>query len=147
MNRVKCIHATSFLGLSAAGFTLLLSLMALAAAASANEANLTRFGPETYALEQEIPTNYSAASRAIDGPAELVLHDEGIDNAWIEINGSSVVEPQDFSGNGEVFIALNLKKENTIEVRISGNTNRARTLKLMPRARGIKPNSDYFYQC
>ena len=86
------------MGLSAAGFTLLLSLMALAAAASANEANLTRFGPETYALEQEIPTTYSATSRAIDGLAELVLHDEGIDNAWIEINGSSVVEQQDFSG-------------------------------------------------
>ena len=120
MNRIKCIHTRPSLSLSAAGFTLLLGLMALVPAASANEANLTRFGPETYVLEQGVPTTYSATFRAVDGPAKLVLQDEGIDNAWIEINGSSVVESQDFNGNGEIVIALNLQKENTIEVRVPG---------------------------
>ena len=79
MNRIKCIHTRPSLGLSAAGFTLLLGLMALVLAVSANEANLTRFGPKTYMLEQGIPTNYSATFKAIDGPAELVFPDEGID--------------------------------------------------------------------
>jgi catechol 2,3-dioxygenase-like lactoylglutathione lyase family enzyme len=85
-----------------------------------NEANLTRFGPEIYQLVQGKPTTYSATFRAIDGPAKLVLQDDGIDNAWIKVNGRSVVEQKDFSGNGEVVVALILKKENTIEVRVPG---------------------------
>ena len=93
MNRIKCIHTRPSLSLSAAGFTLLLGLMALVPAASANEANLTRFGPETYVLEQGIPTTYSATFRAIDGPAKLVLQDEGIDNAWIETGIESCTLP------------------------------------------------------
>lgn len=83
-----------------------------------NEANLTRFGPEIYELVQGKPTTYSATFRAIDGPAKLVLQNDGIDNAQIKVNGRSVVEQKDFSGNGEVVVALNLKKENTIEVRV-----------------------------
>lgn len=85
-----------------------------------NEANLTRFGPETYQLVQGKPTSYSATFKAIDGPGKLVLQDDGVDNAWIKINGHSVVEPKDFGGSGEVVIALNLEKENTIEVRVPG---------------------------
>ena len=64
-----------------------------------NEANLTRFGPKIFEREQGKPTTYSATFRAIDGPAKLVLRDDGIDNAWIKVNGSSVVEPKDFGGN------------------------------------------------
>ena len=111
MNRIKSIHTSP---------TLLLVLLALAPAALSSEANLTRFGPETYELVQGIPTTYSATFRAIDGPAQLVLQDNGIDNAWIQVNGLSVVESQDFSGNGEVVVALNLKMENTIEVTVPG---------------------------
>jgi catechol 2,3-dioxygenase-like lactoylglutathione lyase family enzyme len=85
-----------------------------------NEANLTRFGPETYELVQGKPTTYSATFRAMDGPAKLVLQDDGVDNAWIKVNGHDVVEQKDFSGNGEVVVALNLKKENTIEVTVPG---------------------------
>ena len=85
-----------------------------------NEANLTRFGPKIFEREQGKPTTYSATFRAIDGPAKLVLRDDGIDNAWIKVNGSSVVEPKDFGGNGEVVVPLSLKKENTIEVRVPG---------------------------
>ena len=83
-----------------------------------NEANLTRFGPKIFEREQGKPTTYSATFRAIDGPAKLVLRDDGIDNAWIKVNGHSVIEPKDFGGNGEVVVPLNLKKENTIEVRV-----------------------------
>ncbi|HJN95970.1 MAG: hypothetical protein CMQ15_16475 [Gammaproteobacteria bacterium] len=111
MNRIKSIHTSP---------TLFLVLLALAPAALSSEANLTRFGPETYELVQGIPTTYSATFRAIDGPAQLVLQDNGIDNAWIQVNGLSVVESQDFSGNGEVVVALNLKMENTIEVTVPG---------------------------
>jgi catechol 2,3-dioxygenase-like lactoylglutathione lyase family enzyme len=99
---------------------LFLGLLTFAPGASTSEANLTRFGPETYQLVQGKPTTYSATFRAIDGPAQLVLQDEGIDNAWINVNGRSVVEPQDFNGNGEVVVALNLSKENTIEVTVPG---------------------------
>ena len=69
-----------------------------------NEANLTRFGPKIFEREQGKPTTYSATFRAIDGPAKLVLRDDGIDNAWIKVNGSSVVEPKDLGGNGEVVV-------------------------------------------
>ena len=120
MNRSKSIYSSPALGLRAAGFALFLGLLAVAPAASSHEANLTRFGPETYELVQGKPTTYSATFRAIDGPAKLVLQDKGIDNAWIKINGRDVVEPQDFSGNGEVIVDLNLTRENTIEVTVPG---------------------------
>ncbi|MFP6806228.1 MAG: VOC family protein [Pseudomonadales bacterium] len=88
--------------------------------ASANEANLTRFGPETYKLEKGKPTTYSATFRAIDGPAKLVLQKDSIDDAQIKVNGLSVVGLQDSTGNGEVVLPLTLKQENTIEVRVPG---------------------------
>jgi catechol 2,3-dioxygenase-like lactoylglutathione lyase family enzyme len=120
MKTIKCIHANPALGFRAAGSALFLVLVALAPAASGHEANLTRFGPETYELVQGKPTTYSATFRAMDGPAKLVLQDDGVDNAWIKVNGHDVVEQKDFSGNGEVVVALNLKKENTIEVTVPG---------------------------
>ena len=63
-----------------------------------NEANLTRFGPEVYELVQGQPTTHSASFRAVDGPAKLVLQDDGIDNAWIKINGESVNAREWLSG-------------------------------------------------
>ncbi|HAJ77384.1 MAG TPA: hypothetical protein DCM64_13155, partial [Gammaproteobacteria bacterium] len=120
MIRIKSIHTSPAPGLRAGGAMLFLGLLTFAPGASTSEANLTRFGPETYQLVQGKPTTYSATFRAIDGPAQLVLQDEGIDNAWINVNGRSVVEPQDFNGNGEVVVALNLSKENTIEVTVPG---------------------------
>ncbi|MDH3641324.1 MAG: hypothetical protein OES38_04470, partial [Gammaproteobacteria bacterium] len=86
MNRIKSIRTSPTLGLRAAGAALFLGLLALTAATSAHEANLTRFGPEIYQLVQGKPTTYSATFRAIDGPAKLVLSDDGIDNAWIKVN-------------------------------------------------------------
>jgi len=88
-----------------------------------NEANLTRFGPEIYELVQGKPTTYSATFRAIDGPAKLVLQNDGVDNAQIRVNGLDVVGPQDFKGNGEVVIPLTLNQENTIEVLVPGKPN------------------------
>jgi catechol 2,3-dioxygenase-like lactoylglutathione lyase family enzyme len=85
-----------------------------------NEANLTRFGPEVYELVQGKPTTYSATFKAVDGPAQLVLQNDDIDRAWIKVNGRSVVEPQNFSGDGEVVVPFNLKQENTIEVSVPG---------------------------
>jgi catechol 2,3-dioxygenase-like lactoylglutathione lyase family enzyme len=120
MNRIKSIHTSPGLALRAAGSALFLALLTLAPAALSSEANLTRFGPEIYELVQGKPTTYSATFRAIDGPAQLVLQDNGIDNAWIQVNGLNVVESQDFIGNGELVVALNLKMENTIEVTVPG---------------------------
>ena len=121
MNRIKSNHTSLAVGLRAAGSALLLiGFLALAPAASANEANLTRFGPETYEREQGKPTSDSATFRAIEGPAELVLQDHGIVNARIKVNGLDVVGPKDFRGNGEVVIPLNLNQENTIEVSVRG---------------------------
>jgi catechol 2,3-dioxygenase-like lactoylglutathione lyase family enzyme len=120
MNRIKSIHTSPVLGLRAAGSALFLGLLTLAPGALASEANLTRFGPEIYEFVQGKPTTYSATFRAIDGPAKLVLQDNGIDNAWIKVNGRNVVQRGDFSGNGEVVLPLNLNKENTIEVIVPG---------------------------
>ena len=120
MTRIKSSRTFPALVLRTAGSALFLGFLALAPGASANEANLTRFGPEIYELVQGKPTTYSATFRAIDGPAKLVLQDNGIDNAWIKVNGRSVVEPKDFKGNGEVVVPLNLNQENTIEVSVPG---------------------------
>ncbi len=82
------------------------------------KANLTRFGPKIFKPEQGKPTTYSATFRAIDGPAKLIIQNDGIESAQIKVNGKNVVEPQGSSGDGEVVVPLNLKKENTIEVKV-----------------------------
>ena len=102
------------------GMWLLLGQLTLMPAALAFEANLTRFGPEVYELVQGKPTTYAATFRAIDGPAKLVLSDDGIDKAWIRVNGASVVEAKTFTGSGDVVVPLTLKPENTIEVTVPG---------------------------
>lgn len=103
------------------GLALVAGWCALAPAAwAAHEANLTRFGPEVYELVQGKPTTYKATFSAVHGPAKLVLQDAGIDRAWIKINGRSVVERDDFAGEGEVVIAVELVQENTIEVLVPG---------------------------
>ena len=83
-----------------------------------NEANLTRFGPKTFGREQGTPTTHSAAFRAIDGPAKLILHNSGIDNVQIKVNGQAVVQPQDRRANGELVVPLNLTTENSIELSV-----------------------------
>lgn len=85
-----------------------------------NEANLTRFGPETFQAGRETPDDYTATFKAIDGPAELRLKGDNIDNAQINLNGLGVVGPQDFPGNGELVLELELLQENTIEVKLAG---------------------------
>ncbi|MFC1797219.1 VOC family protein [Pseudomonadota bacterium] len=120
MNKIKSNHTCPALGLRAAGSALFLGFLALATAASANEANLTRFGPEIYERERGAPTNDSATFRAMDGPAELILQDNGIVNAKIKVNGHDVVVGKDFRGDGEIVIPLHLYTENTIEVSVRG---------------------------
>jgi catechol 2,3-dioxygenase-like lactoylglutathione lyase family enzyme len=120
MNKIKYIHTSLAVALRVAGLALFLGLFALVSVASANEANLTRLGPESYDRERGAPTNDSATFRAIEGPAELVLQDNGIVNARIKVNGQDVVGPKDFRGNGEVVVPLNLHSENTIEVSVRG---------------------------
>lgn len=85
-----------------------------------NQANLTRFGPKAFAREPERSTTDSATFRAIDGPAKLVVRNGAVDGARIEINGREVVKPQAFRANGEIVVALELKRENTIAVKIPG---------------------------
>jgi catechol 2,3-dioxygenase-like lactoylglutathione lyase family enzyme len=130
MNRIKSIHTSPALVLRAAGSALFLGLLALAPAASAYEANLTRFGPESYECEQGKPASSWASFVAIDGPAELVLQDDGTSNAWIKVNGVEVAGPQDFNGNGEVVVPVNLNKENTIEVSPRGKPGNCLTVRV-----------------
>ncbi len=85
-----------------------------------HEANLTRFGPATYQLVRGQPTTHSANFRAIDGPAQLVLDNDGVEKAWIKVNGQDVVQAADFSGNGEIVLPLELQQHNTIEVTVPG---------------------------
>ena len=59
--------------------------------------------------------------KAIDGPAEVRLKGDSIDSAQITLNGLGVVGPNDFSGNGELVVAVELRQENTIEVKIAGD--------------------------
>ena len=120
MNKIKSPRTIPAFSRRAVRSTLLLSFLALASSAVANEANLTRFGPVVYEFVQGKPTTYSATFRAIDGPAKLVLQDNGVANAWIKVNGRSVVERKDFDANGEVVLPLKLNRENTIEVRVPG---------------------------
>jgi catechol 2,3-dioxygenase-like lactoylglutathione lyase family enzyme len=117
---MKSIHTTLAAPLKVAGSALFLGFLTLAPTASAGEANLTRFGPETYEREKGKPTSDSATFRAIDGPAELVLQDDGIINARIKVNGLDVVKPKDFRGNGEIVVPVYLYPENTIEVSVRG---------------------------
>jgi len=107
-------------GLRAAQSALILGFLTLATAAYANEANLTRFGPETYERGKGQPTTKSATFKAIDGPAELVLQDIGMTNAQIKVNGHDVVVEEDFLADGEFVVPLTLNQENTIEVRVLG---------------------------
>ncbi len=81
-----------------------------------NEANLTRFGPSTFKCEQGQATTYSSTFKAIDGEGKLILHNVGIDNPQIKVNGHRVVEPQDIHADRDVVVALALKQGNTIEV-------------------------------
>jgi catechol 2,3-dioxygenase-like lactoylglutathione lyase family enzyme len=82
------------------------------------EANLTRFGPKTLSRERGKPTTYSAAFRAIDGPAKLVLQTRGVDDARIAVNGHDLVMPQHLPVNGEAVVPVSLKRENEIEVSV-----------------------------
>ncbi len=143
MNRIKSIHTSLAVGLRAAGSALLLmGFLALAPAASANEANLTRFGPESYEREQGKPTTYTSTFRAIDGPAELVLQDHGIVNARIKVNGLDVVRRRDFRGNGEIVVPLHLNAENTIEVSVRGKPGRKHDKKrCKPGGKHCKPDA------
>ena len=84
------------------------------------EANLTRFGPETYELVRGTPVTHSHVFKAFDGGGKLVIQDYDIDKAWIKVNGATILEPNDFSGEGEIILPLQLKKENTIEVTVPG---------------------------
>ncbi len=84
------------------------------------EANLTRFGPEIYELIRGKPTTYSATFKASEGPAKLILEDDGVDRAWVKVNGLDVVGPEDLGGNAEVVVPLSLTEENTIEVKVPG---------------------------
>ncbi len=100
---------------------LLVVLVAAVAPVSwAVQANLTRFGPETYELVRGKPTTYTATFVALEGSGKLVLTDDGMDKAWIKVNGQSVVEAKDFVGDGEVVLPLMLEKTNHIEVTVPG---------------------------
>ncbi len=80
-----------------------------------HEANLSRFGPETFGNEGSDRT-YSTTFKAVEGAAKLVLQSDGDPNALIKINGANVEIPPELTDFGEVAIALNLKEDNHIEI-------------------------------
>lgn len=99
---------------------LLIFPLFIATGATAGEAYLTRFGPETYERERGDPKTYSATFKALDGPAKLVLQNEGVADARVVINGVDVAETADFNEEGKALIPLRLTSENTIEVSVLG---------------------------
>ena len=84
------------------------------------EANLTRFGPETFQLTRGQPVTRKASFRAVEGAAELHLVCEDVDRAWITVNGQQVAGPETFNGEAEISLPLNLEANNTIEVTVPG---------------------------
>ena len=80
-----------------------------------NEANLTRFGPSLF----EGVAATASVFRALEGAGKLILWNEGIQNAQIKINGVAV-QSQVSTGDAEVVIPINLNRDNTIEVSVSG---------------------------
>ena len=102
------------------GIPILAGVLAFACNAYAGEANLTRFGPKVYERAPGAPTIDSAEFNAVEGPAELVLHDDEIIEARIKVNGVDVVSPKTFSGNGQIVVPLQLNPKNTIEVSVRG---------------------------
>lgn len=100
---------------------LLLGLLALAPASWSGEANLTRFGPQTYNVVSGDPAVSSRTFRAVAGPASLVLRSEDGVEARVSVNGRNiVVEPDRFDENGRVRVPLTLERDNTIEVSVLG---------------------------
>ena len=84
------------------------------------QANLTRFGPQSFRSVPEREAPFSASFRAIEGSAKLVLHVDGATDAQVKLNGDTVFEAADADGGGESIVAINLGKENTIEVGVTG---------------------------
>ncbi len=83
-----------------------------------HEANLTRFGPETFLLDQGETASYSATFRAIDGPGQLTLSANGVDEVRVRLNGEDLPG----TGRGESTVPLNLAPENTIEFSATGQS-------------------------
>ena len=80
-----------------------------------NEANLTRFGPNLFEGVSATVSTF----RALDGAGKLILWNAGIQNAQIKINGVAV-QLQGKVEDAEVVIPINLTRDNTIEVSVSG---------------------------
>jgi catechol 2,3-dioxygenase-like lactoylglutathione lyase family enzyme len=97
-----------------------LSVFGLSSAASAGEANLTRFGPKVYDRERGAPIRDSASFRALHGPGELVVEHDDIRNARITLNGVQVFGPPQLRGDGTTVVPVNLERDNTIEVNLGG---------------------------
>lgn len=120
MKKIKVMQTRLFEGVRVLGSALFLGVFALPSAFAANEAYLTRFGPETYESEAGDARSYSSKFRAIDGPATLFLEYDGIVDAEIKVNGVDVVEVADINESGKSAIRLRLQPENTIEVTVLG---------------------------
>ena len=85
-----------------------------------HEANLTRFGPETFALIQGEPATRRFNFRALEGPAKLLLDSDGVAAAWIKLNGEPVTDRSTFKTDGRIELSVSLKKDNHIEVTVPG---------------------------
>lgn len=100
-----------------------------------NEANLTRFGPKTLERRQDAPLSFSAAFRAMSGAAKLVLRTDGIQDLQITVNGQDLMPAKASDASGEVMLPIELRRENTIEVRIPAGSPRTFTVRVTQIAR------------
>jgi catechol 2,3-dioxygenase-like lactoylglutathione lyase family enzyme len=99
---------------------LLLGLLAAAARVSANDAFLTRYGPQIYAGAVGQEKNYAGSFRALEGLARLILENDGTAAATVRINGQEIaVDAADFLASGRVLETVRLASDNQIEVAVN----------------------------
>ena len=94
-----------------------------------NEANLTRFGPKRFDIEQQ-PVTYSGTFKAITAPGQLRLHHDALERIEITINGELVPLPDNWQHTNELNIPLSLGKDNTIQVHATGTANGSVTVRI-----------------
>ncbi len=95
-----------------------------------SEANLTRFGPRLFELKQGAEVTYSAAFNATVGPAKLILQSSSAHSARVKLNGKEVLASAERRRNGQTSIPVDLKNENTLDVKLSGEASASGVIRI-----------------
>lgn len=96
-----------------------LGLFVAPAISSAEQANLTRFGPEDYERTRGKPTTSSSSFTASEGPGKLLVRNRGVRSARITVNGRTVVRSRDLRGT-MIERPVKLSEQNQIKVSLRG---------------------------